>query len=74
MIAAVFLSFISGVAATLLYAVYLAARPKSEASANQPSAVGVDLNRSGGAYVDPFYAKTLEPILRNVYGEKHTRH
>ena len=73
MIAAFILGALFGAGALMIVALHFSRQSKSVAEQRREiSAIGMPTN--GGAYVDPFYAKTLEPILRNVYGEKHTRH
>jgi hypothetical protein len=65
-----FAGVVIGVAATLLYAVYLAARPKRESQANVPSAVGVSLSGKPDHRVEAYAARQLNEILQKYEGTR----
>jgi hypothetical protein len=79
-IAAIFLAFISGIAGTLLFAMWFAARPETEARPqhNGIAATSVSLNGNSGESMDAHHARLLNETLTKIGEQKlfeiRTRH
>jgi hypothetical protein len=78
-----FLSFVTGIAATLLFAIWYSTRPKKEAQPkhNGFSATSVSLNGNSGTEMDAVNARLLNQVLKGISDHKlfelpgqHTRH
>lgn len=68
--AAFFLGTLVGVAGTLLFAVWLAARPKTtDKPQHQPTAIGLDMNNKGGVSLDSYHAKLMTEVIKHLEGK-----